>query len=83
KRGLSFRLASLARKGEFLFCKKKTTVFSLFLKREGEAGAFKLQGGSRDGDLIEVKHAQKTVNLPPRWQVNSTPAETEICGRSF
>jgi len=49
----------------FLTCFPKfaTTVFSLFLKRDGEA------------------LTQKTVNLPPRWQVNSTPAETEICSR--
>jgi len=42
KRGFLFgspcqrQAGPLARKGEFLF-KKKTTIFSLFLKREGEA----------------------------------------------
>ncbi|MBU1089583.1 hypothetical protein KKF38_02210 [Patescibacteria group bacterium] len=34
-------------------------LFPLSKKREGEAGAFKLQGGSRDGDLIEAKHSHE------------------------
>ncbi|MFH1546837.1 MAG: hypothetical protein ABIE14_05695, partial [Patescibacteria group bacterium] len=52
KEGLSFRLAPLARKGEFIFCKKKTTVFSLFRKRgKAKQGLKKLDVDNRDGDL--------------------------------
>jgi len=59
KEGAFFSARFARSKRKIYFLQKKTTVFSLFLKREGEAGVFKLQGGSRDGDLIEVKHLHK------------------------